>query len=555
MNIAKSVLSFPVVFEKKDDFEVDDTRFTRVQIRLMHLGENLNASYFDKEVVDNAIPSLAYIPIVGFIEENQSGEEDFSDHRYVLVRTENGLERQYKGSAYGVILSSEENNAHYEDIVCEDGETRTFLMVDGICWNMFEDSASILQENMSRPQSMELQPDSIWGYEDENGIFHFTDFSFRASCILGEDFQPAMLDSKIEIDFSVNGFVEAIQSEIKNKYESFAKILERGGKSEMDSKKKLEDETLVAEDIVDEVIEDIEEQTEEVEEPVVAEDEVVEEPVEEPEEVEDVEEDTEDESGEEGADADASDDASDDSADTFEANDDVANDDTDTDYALTHRGLESEICEILDGITFTDEDGYVCWKYWYQDIQENEVIVFDAEMGWHLYGIPFEMKGDVPELKFEFAKRKKVSYEDYEIVEETEPDSVFAQRMKNYVSKETYDSLKEEYDDIKAKNDEFAKAEQERIDAIESAKKDDELAKYEIALADCDEFEQLKADKDTYSFEEIESKCAIMYAHKTIETKNDKKNRTAKARLAFEADNGDSNLVHHTKYGNIIVSK
>ena len=176
-------------------------------------------------------------------------------------------------------------------------------------------------------------------------------------------------------------------------------------------------------------------------------------------------------------------------------------------------------------------------------------------MGWHLYGIPFEMKGDVPELKFESAKRKKVSYEDYEIIEETESNSVFAQRMKNYVSKETYDSLKEEYDDIKAKNDEFTKAEQERIDAIESAKKDDELAKYEIALADCDEFEQLKADKDTYSFEEIESKCAIMYAHKTIETKNDKKNRTAKARLAFEADNGDSNLVHHTKYGNIIVSK
>ena len=44
-----------------------------------------------------------------------------------LIKTENGKESKYVGSAYGVILSSEDNNAHYEERLCDDGETRTFL--------------------------------------------------------------------------------------------------------------------------------------------------------------------------------------------------------------------------------------------------------------------------------------------------------------------------------------------------------------------------------------------------------------------------------------------
>ena len=43
----KSVLSFPVYFEKVES-SVDDDRFTKVKIYLMHTGLNYNSSIFEK---------------------------------------------------------------------------------------------------------------------------------------------------------------------------------------------------------------------------------------------------------------------------------------------------------------------------------------------------------------------------------------------------------------------------------------------------------------------------------------------------------------------------
>ena len=70
------------------------------------------------------------------------------------------------GSAYGVIMSSEDNNAHYEERLCEDGETRTFLVTEGIIWNVIEDGAEIFHRDLVKGQSMELYEKSIDGYED-----------------------------------------------------------------------------------------------------------------------------------------------------------------------------------------------------------------------------------------------------------------------------------------------------------------------------------------------------------------------------------------------------
>ena len=146
----KSKLSLPVMFQKIDDINDESKRFIKVKIWLLHLGQNFNGSVFEKEVVDKAIPTLQYVPIVGFIKDNgdKNNTEDFSDHHYIIVKTENGKELKYVGSAYGVILSSEDNNAHYEERLCDDGETRTFLVVDGIMWDMFEDSAEIMKRDI-----------------------------------------------------------------------------------------------------------------------------------------------------------------------------------------------------------------------------------------------------------------------------------------------------------------------------------------------------------------------------------------------------------------------
>lgn len=231
----KNKYSIPVIFEKVQNTEDKDTRFTKVKIWLMHLGENFNGSCFDKKVVDKAIPTLSYIPIVGFIEENSLKEDDFSDHRYVITKDNNGKKEKYIGVSCGVITSSDDNNAHYEERLCDDGQTRTFLVVEGLIWNMFEDSSNIMNRDLIKSHSMELWGDdnSVDGYEDENNIFHFTKFSFRAACILGKDYEPAMMNSTIEVQFTMKDFVKNIQIELNNKYSEFVKIKNKQGDGKM----------------------------------------------------------------------------------------------------------------------------------------------------------------------------------------------------------------------------------------------------------------------------------------------------------------------------------
>ena len=83
--------------------------------------------------------------------------------------------------------------------------------------------------------SMEIWDDDelIDGYEDENNIFHFTKFSFRAACILGKDYEPAMINSTIETQFTIKDFVKNIQSELNNKYSEFIKLTNKQGDNEM----------------------------------------------------------------------------------------------------------------------------------------------------------------------------------------------------------------------------------------------------------------------------------------------------------------------------------
>jgi len=212
--------SVPVMFQKLNEMDTSDGRFTKVRIWMMHLQDNYNGSIFERPVVDNAIPSIEYIPIVGFIEKNSLGEDDFSDHRYIITKKDGNVEKKYAGSAYGVILSSEDNNAHYEDRLCDDGITRTFLVVDGIIWNMFDKSSEIINRDLVKSHSMELW-DSIEGWEDENNLFHFTKFSFRAACILGNDQEPGMHNSTIEVQFTMSDFVKSIQSELSNKLKTY----------------------------------------------------------------------------------------------------------------------------------------------------------------------------------------------------------------------------------------------------------------------------------------------------------------------------------------------
>lgn len=207
----------PITFQKANSFEIEDDRFLQVKIWICHTGKNHNGSVFDKEIITEAIPSLANTPIIAFIEKNSDDEKDFSDHRQVLVK-DGKFKLKYLGQPIGVIPES--NNATFEMRLCDDGVEREFLVCDGLVWqNKWDDPIDIFNRDVVKSQSMELHSD-YEGYWGEDKLFHFTKFKFYGACALGDGVIPAMQNSTIEAQITSSTIEEYMRSKL-NQFTAF----------------------------------------------------------------------------------------------------------------------------------------------------------------------------------------------------------------------------------------------------------------------------------------------------------------------------------------------
>ena len=502
--VKKSALSFPVTFEKVEDIESADGRFTKVRIWLMHLGENFNGSIFEKDVVDKAISTLEYIPIVAFIEDNKLGEKDCSNHRYIITKDEKGVRRKYMGNAYGVIMSSEDNNAHYEERLCDDGETRTFLVVDGLIWNMFEDSSEIINRDLIKNQSMELWDDgvSIEGYEDEDGLFHFTKFSFRAACILGDDYEPAMINSTVEVQFTMSDFVKNIQSELNDKFIAFTKMVnEKTNQGGIETMEKTDfAQTLLSQ------FEDISAMVRQHE--------------------------------------------------TFV---DRWGYECSRYYAVDIQENEVIVVDAKDnynyfGLSFTmngdkaeiDFESAKRKKLRYEDYEEGSSVEGAFDFGKHISEIEETAFTKVEEAN------AKASEAEGKISEYEAKVSEF-EAAKNEIE-EKFNQINAEFEEMKPKYENYVRDEQARIEAELDAQKDAEFAKYETILADDANFVALKEKKADMTVKEIEAECSILYTRKNLANANFSKSSDA-VMTAGLVDTGDKNGFVDTKYGLIPVGR
>ena len=520
--IKKTALSFPVIFEKVKDFEAADDRFTKVKIWLMHLGENLNGSAFEKDVVDKAIPTLQYIPIMGFVELNDDNEKDFSDHRYVITRDEKGVRRKYMGTPYGVIKSLEDNNAHYEERLCEDGEMRTFLVTEGVIWNVLEDGQEIFHRDLIKKQSMELYEKSIDGYEDEDGIFHFTEFSFRAACVLGDDVTPAMTGSTIEVQFALSDFVKNIQSELNDKYSTFTKLVSDTAFVDETSDATFTELKMVNEETNQGGIENM--SNTEFTQTLLAQFEDISAMVRQHE--------------------------------TFT---DIWGYERPRYYAVDIQENEVIVVDGMNnynyyGLSFTmngdkaeiDFESGKRKKLRYEDYEEGSSVEGAFDFGKHIKEIEDSAFAKVEEANV------KVS-ETEEKVAEFETKVAEFETAKNEIE-ESYNQIKAEFDEMKPKYDDYVKAEQVRIEAELDAQKEAEYAKYEVVLADDADFVALKEKKAEMSVKEIESELAIMFARKSLANANFSKTNNDIMTAGLVDDSGKDGFVE-TKYGYISVKR
>ena len=516
--IKKSALSFPVTFEKVKDFEAADDRFTKVKVWLMHLGKNLNNSSFEKSVVDKAIPTLQYIPIMGFVELNDDNEKDFSDHRYIITKDEKGVRRKYMGTPYGVIKSSDDNNAHYEERLCEDGETRTFLVTEGIIWNVLEDGAEIFHRDLVKSQSMELYEKSIDGYEDDDGVFHFTEFSFRAACVLGDDVTPAMTGSTVEVQFALSDFVKNIQSELNDKYSMFTNLVNNAALVDSTSDVAFAEATKEKTNGGVEIMENT------------------------------------------------------DFAQTLLGLfSDISALISQHEVAVDRWGYECPRYYAVDiqeneVIVVDTKDNYNYYGISFSVEADKPVVDFESAKRKKLRYEDYVEGETAPEGAFDFGKHiseienhaftkveeanTKVSEAEGKVAEYEAKVSEF-ETAKNEIE-EKFNQVSAEFEEMKPKYEDFVKAEQARIEAELDAQKDAEFAKYEVVLADDANFSALKERKSEMTVKEIESECAILYTRKSLAQTNFSKSNEGAMTAGIINDSAKDGFVE-TKYGFVPV--
>lgn len=375
--------SLPIQFEKQEESE--DSRFTKVKIYLMHTGKNLNNSIFNKSTVEDALPSLANIPIVGYISSDKVNEADFNGHEQRIVIDKDGVKFEYLGRVYGII--PETNNAQFE-MKTVDGVEREFLTCEGLLYNKFPEAVEIFERDGQKPQSMELESGSIEGKFNKNGVYEFSKFKFEAACVLGENVTPAMTGSLIE-KFSVSTMqdeVKELLAEFNKYFTNFnSEISKKGGENVDKKHEMLEQFSQLGEKVLEQMKQSLESYSlEELESKLLQMSEA---------------EPREDES-------------LDPPADEFTQDEDKT-DEVPDEFALSGKQLESEIRNALSKEKYTDDWGWESRLFWFVDYDENRVIAEESKEN-RLVSLNYSLNGDFIEIDFASKKPVKISYVDME---------------------------------------------------------------------------------------------------------------------------------------------
>ena len=244
------------------------------EIKVLYLGENRNHSYITKEVATEMAKTLRGAPIVGYYREDK---EDFRDHGEKVTFDDEGIKFECMTKPYGFVAPDAQVWFQKFEEQDEFGNqlTREYLMTTGYLWTGQYEEAKLAVEGEGRPQSMELDPETLdghWSTNNKTGMdfFIINDAIFSKLCILGEDVEPCFegasvtapeVSKKFSLDDNFRKTLYTMMQDLK-----FA--LEGGNNMDME-------QNLVAEETAKEVA--IEET---VTEEVVAKAEVVEETVE-----------------------------------------------------------------------------------------------------------------------------------------------------------------------------------------------------------------------------------------------------------------------------------
>lgn len=506
---------YPVSFIKKGEYESSDFRFIDVSIDVMHTGANLNKTSFTKDAINKAVPTICNTPILGYVvDELDEEDKDFKGHEHELRITNKDVKYVYAGQAYGVIPES----CNPRWIVKDDGTgiEREYLRVDGLIWTKFSDPVDIFTRDGTKNHSVELT-DMACGPADKNGNVPVGSFKFDGCCILSTtdpSIKPAMTGSCVTANFSV----EDITAQIRDRLYEYQAI-QQNYTAQNDSPS-------------DEEKGDTTPMNENEKNPAMTENAVAEGAVENPKietpAAENTATKTESEAApaenaapEEGAENATTEVPAENTA-PAEEGEPVAS----SEFTLTTEQLLNEISGALGAYKIPsswDPENMVP-RYWMNDVQGDEVIVIDCTT-YNLMGIPYSMNGDNVVLDVENAKRKKVTFEDWDEGEVLPGMSAAFTEITNTVAEmnakisdltKEFTEASETIAEMKPKLEAYEKAEADAKAAEMEAKRDALFATFDEKLGADAEYIALKENKEI-SYSDLETKCYALVGRKSAE--------------------------------------
>lgn len=491
--------------------------FNKGVLRVAYTGQNRNNTFISKRTFEEAMPTIYNCPIVAnYIRD----EDEIGSHDSEIVEKNGKYYEENLTHPVGVVPESAKY--WWENIQEEDGSVHEYLCIDVLLWKR-QECYEKLEKNVTTSESMEI---TVKEGMMIDGIYHINKMIYTAFCLLGKAepcFESASvtLFSKQEKEQFKQEFAEMLE-DLKS-----YNINKSKGENEMDKTEILSKYGLTSEQLQEVFEFDFE----------------TIEPQELQELCEKFDKDNQDDKK-----------TKDNKNLDIEDKDDKKPKDDDgkkSDYSLTLNTIINQIVDELDNDTVEDEWGYECPKYWYTDIQDNEVIVYSTFENWTLYGLPFSMDGDNVVIDYANKKKKKINYADFDEGSKSEPSGVnsaleYASKLATFMQ-EKVNNVNSQLQDYENK---FNKIKQEKL--LEEIK--DVFTKFDNTLLENDEYQQYKAETIKNldkSCDEIESHCFAIIGKIKMESQSKFELNNNKKAIKIGVDNTGRTPSKKGPYGGI----
>lgn len=479
---------------------VMNDEFTLCKCYIMALGKNRNLSYFSKEAVESALPTLFNIPVIGHLIEKDDGTRYMGSHDMDIVVEDKNIYLKSICIPYGVVPNQE--NVYFET-VNENGSEVEYLVANVILWTgrFPELKDAIYNDEIYFNQSMEINFSKYKPLEDDKNYTDILDFSFSALCMLGksdnpdEHTEPCFPSARIDsYNFSYNDEFSKLMSEFKSE---LAFCFENKNDKEGGNKLKITDE------IRDQILADFEITLDEL--------------------TFEIDEDMTEEQFKEKV---------------SEFANSKQDDSKPESFSLTYREKRDVLSNAFAPIVNKDETGTVIDEtYFYvSDFDDTYVYIekdiwsadgYKSEYGRYTYVFNEDMTVSITS-EFEIMIMKWLTVDENAQIE--------AERNKYEEIQSAFETYKNEYSVSNTEVDELRVF---KANILKKQRADAELeifCKYEEKLKDVEEYQALKTNSKDFSLEEINDKCLIIAAKNFMNFSKSIKKENPIVKVEFEKE-------------------